>query len=226
MFLYLPNPCASSGGGDEIFVKKKIVSWFWPIPLFEVEKLAPLTKSKLKNIQDDNENKMILNNIPFSRWRSWPHWPNVQRSAPSTWRTTLSSGRKIFFIWSSSSYKVHGWVFPPCWAPWGENFRSSDLLTICATYKKDNSCHLQKNRTIFILNIIQLTDLVFMGNPLEEELSEAEDYNNRVVRSLQMFIWKWLDSGKCCQFTGVQHLPTSEMTMLAKLMMYSDPDMS
>ena len=66
--------------------------------------------------------------------------------------------------------------------------KTSDLLTICATCKKDNSCHMQKNRTIFILNIIQLTDLVFMGNPLEEELSEAEDYNNRVVRSLQMFI--------------------------------------
>ena len=135
-------------------------------------------------------------------------------------------GSFFFLIWSFSSNKVHGWVLPPCWAPWGENFRSSDLLIICATCKKDNWCHLQKNRTIFILNIIQLTDLVFMGNPLEEELSEAEDYNNRVVRSLQMFIWKWLDSGKCCQFTGVQHLPTSEMTMLAKLMMYSDPDMS
>ena len=33
------------------------------------------------------------------------------------------------------------------------------------------------------LNVIfQLTDLVFMGNPLEEELSEAEEYNNKVVR--------------------------------------------
>ena len=139
---------------------------------------------------------------------------------------TLKYMVKCFKIKKDTSHKVHGWVLPPCWAPWGENFRSSDLLIICATCKKDNWCHLQKNRTIFILNIIQLTDLVFMGNPLEEELSEAEDYNNRVVRSLQMFIWKWLDSGKCCQFTGVQHLPTSEMTMLAKLMMYSDPDMS
>ena len=32
--------------------------------------------------------------------------------------------------------------------------------------------------------IFQLTDLVFMGNPLEEELSEAEEYNNKVVRSV------------------------------------------
>ena len=104
-------------------------------------------------------------------------------------------GSFFFLIWSFSSNKVHGWVLPPCWAPWGENFRSSDLLTICATYKKDNSCHLQKNRTIFILNIIQLTDLVFMGNPLEEELSEAEDYNNRVVRSLHLKVirqWQML----------------------------------
>ena len=28
-----------------------------------MEKLAPLTKSKLKNIQNDNENKIILNKI-------------------------------------------------------------------------------------------------------------------------------------------------------------------
>ena len=40
---YIPNPCASSGGAGEIFVKK-IVCWFWPIPLFKVEKLGPLTK--------------------------------------------------------------------------------------------------------------------------------------------------------------------------------------
>jgi dynein light chain 1 len=28
----------------------------------------------------------------------------------------------------------------------------------------------------------QLTDLVFLGNPLEEEWSENEEYNNKVVR--------------------------------------------
>ena len=33
------------------------------IPLFKVEELAPLTKSKLKNIQNDNGNEMILNKI-------------------------------------------------------------------------------------------------------------------------------------------------------------------
>ena len=37
---------------------------------------------------------------------------------------------------------------------------------------------------IVIAIIFQLTDLVFMGNPLEEELSEAEEYNNKVVRSV------------------------------------------
>ena len=60
-FIVLSVLCASGGGAGEIFVKKM----FWTIPLSKVEKLAPLTKSKLNNIQNDNENKMILNNIPF-----------------------------------------------------------------------------------------------------------------------------------------------------------------
>ena len=33
-------------------------------------------------------------------------------------------------------------------------------------------------------NLPELTDLVFMGNPLEEELTEMEEYNNKVVKSL------------------------------------------
>ena len=30
----------------------------------------------------------------------------------------------------------------------------------------------------------ELTDLVFLGNPLEEELTELEEYNAKVVRTL------------------------------------------
>ena len=33
-----------------------------------------------------------------------------------------------------------------------------------------------------VVYLLQLTDLVFLGNPLEEELSEAEEYNTRVNR--------------------------------------------
>ena len=68
---FLTDLCASNGGGGEIFVRKCLL--VLTDPSYQGGEAGPLTKNKPKIIQDDNQNKMILNNIPFSRWRSWAH---------------------------------------------------------------------------------------------------------------------------------------------------------